>query len=96
MNKEKELTPEEFADLSDLEPDSAEFCAKRYQTICEVVDATEVLFNKVSLAEFQAVYDYGQFPNLCKELRAALSYYNDLKAEAFYDLTNTRKRTTQC
>lgn len=82
----------EFIDLSALEPDSVEFCAKRYQTICEVVDAIEVLFSKVSLAGFQAVYDYGKFPKFCKELRTVHSYYNDLKAEAFYDLTNTKKR----
>lgn len=82
----------EFADLSDLEPDSVEFCTKRYQTVCEVVDAIEVLFNKVSLAEFQAIYDYGRFPNFCKGLRAVHSYCSDLKAEAFYDLTSARKR----
>lgn len=80
----------EFADLSDLEPDSVEFCTKRYQTICEVVDAIEVLFNRVSLPEFQAIYDYGQFPNFCKELRDVHSYYSDLKAEAFHDLTNAK------
>lgn len=82
----------EFADLSDLEPDSVEFCTKRYQAICEVVDAIESLFNRVSSSEFQAIYDYGRFHNFCKELRTVHSYYSDLKAEAFYDLTNAKKR----